>query len=398
MKKIVFITCFTLCMVQMYAQKGHVKDAEKSLESGDLKSAAASIELAIDGRDDEKTMESTDTWLIRGKIYQAITNSTTLKNIDNQAVEKAYQSYMNALKYGAIEMEGKKKDHKDKPIIIENLKDVSIKLLEKANLQFEKGKYSEALKLAENRLTISNLPEVGKTDSSAIFFAGLASAKLRKFDEANKYFDKAIEIKYNNAAPFYEKAIIAKVLADNNSYESMLKKGIEQYPDFSGQLTAELITYFDDMNHTQQVINYLEDVKKVNPQSASIIAALGNAYFLIGEQYKAIDLCERAVKIAPNSWETNYYLGSVYYKKACSELMLGDKAVRENKHQEASGYYSTATDTYKRAQSFLEKALTINDKDIDTVKKLQAVYRKTDNWQKATEMKMLFDRLADVKL
>src|SRR5688500_2750824 len=77
------------------AQKSKVTTAKLDLDEGRLDKALENIEIGIQ---DEKAAIDPRSWYYRGMIYQAISEDNgKYKNLDTNAIDKAYESYLKAL-------------------------------------------------------------------------------------------------------------------------------------------------------------------------------------------------------------------------------------------------------------------------------------------------------------
>lgn len=394
-KEILLLFVLLLTTLVFFGQKRALKDAEDYLEEGKLDMAASSIELATDGRDDEKIIDEADTWFIKGKIYHAICKSSRYRGLFDDAAEKAYSAYMRALDIGKKEMADKRRDYKDKPLIITALLNVNEYLTEKAKKRYQLNDFKEALKLYEFSIDIHELPEIKQTDTTSIYFAGLSAKKISQYNKAMQYFDKCIELEYGTAKPFYHKAMIYKTQENEDKMLDVLKNGVEKYPDNSGWLSASLIDYYFDNNREDEVLSYMKSLEKKHPNSASILSAIGGIYERMNNINKAIEYCDKAIGLEPNLWETNYFIAAVYFNKAIDLIHEADwlKDTDKTKYEIKKG---AAQQNFKKALPYLEQAFQAFPDDLVTVERLEITYRQMEMWKKSIDMKIISDRLREI--
>lgn len=387
MKIFSLIILSLLIINTLAAQKGEVKDAEKYLEKNDLDYAKRAIDKAVDGKDDEKTLNWPDTWYIRGKVYKALYESPAPMERD---IEVAYEAFKKALDLGDKEMEGKNKDYKEKAEIISHLQKIAGYFLELGKQKNYDKNYDKALSYLQYSLEIQGMPEINKTDSATIFNAGIAAKCSGKFDLAKSYFQKSIDINYKGTDAYFQLADMLKISNKTAEYTASLKAGIEAYPGQCGRLSYELVEYYYDVNNTDAAMAYLEGVNKKYPGKPDILTALGNLHEKNQEKTKALQYYKDAYKLNSISYSTNYHLGFYYYNKAVEFIHEADRITPENK----IAFNTKITESnarFEKARPFMEKAYKRDPEDVRAIQKLQTIYRKLGMYRESMEMKKLLD-------
>ncbi len=382
---LLFAICLIFFTLEGYAQKRSVKNALRSLNDNELDEAKKEIDAAIDGVDDEKTLDWSQTWYVRGLVYQALLESNQPRLSD---LETAQHAYLKALELGKKEYADKRSDYDDAEFIINHLRTLCEHFLNYSDQQMQKKKYAKALELLEKRIETMAIEEINKVDTASLFKAGLIALKIPDETKAINFFNKAIDYGYNQAQPYLYKARVYKKQGKTNEMEVTLKRGIEKYPDDSGLLLIELIDYYINKNKTKEIQSYIEGLQKKHPNSATLISSLGILYEETGQHEKAKRACDKAVQMNPSIFITNYNAGVIHYSEAVRYLYQDDKLGKPIQHTGTA-----AKESFSTALPYFEKALEIVPLQTDAMKKLITVYRRLELYTKSMQTKKLYDEL-----
>lgn len=158
----------------------------------------------------------------------------------------------------------------------------------------EAKNYQEAFTKFSTYLTQTN-----NQDSVIAYNCGVCADKIKKPAEALKYFDIAVQKKYNLANAYIGKAGALKDLKRNDEYVATLKEGLEAVPG-NKTLTKLYATYYVNQG--------------IKAQKAKKIAAAEEAY-------------KQAISIQPNNLNALNSLGVLYYSQGAATLQSDpDKA------------------------------------------------------------------------
>ena len=94
--KSIFISIFIVISFVAFAQKNNLQNTANALKFKELDKAKKAIDLASEH---EETKNDKKMWYYRGKTYYAINDDREkFKDLDPEAAEKAYLSFINCLK------------------------------------------------------------------------------------------------------------------------------------------------------------------------------------------------------------------------------------------------------------------------------------------------------------
>ncbi|WP_297327961.1 hypothetical protein [uncultured Bacteroides sp.] len=179
-----------------------------------------------------------------------------------------------------------------------------VQLLNEGKTALEAKNYQQAFTKFKTYLTQTN-----NQDSVIAYNCGVCADKIKQPADALKYFDIAVQKKYNLDNAYIGKAGALKDLKKNEEYVATLKEGLEANPD-NKTLTRMYATHFVNQG---------------------IIAQKGQ------KMSAAEDAFKQAIAIQPENINALNSLGTLYYSKGATTLKTdAEKAKVEFK--EAKGY------------------------------------------------------------
>lgn len=179
-----------------------------------------------------------------------------------------------------------------------------VQLINEGKTALEAKNYQQAFTKFKTYLTQTN-----NQDSVIAYNCGVCADKIKQPADALKYFDIAVQKKYNLDNAYIGKAGALKDLKKNEEYVATLKEGLEANPD-NKTLTRMYATHFVNQG---------------------IIAQKGQ------KMSAAEDAFKQAIAIQPENINALNSLGTLYYSKGATTLKTdAEKAKVEFK--EAKGY------------------------------------------------------------
>ena len=192
-------------------------------------------------------------------------------------------------------------------------------LVNEGKAALEAKNYQEAFTKFSTYLTQTN-----NQDSVIAFNCGVCADKIKKPADALKYFDIAVQKKYNLANAYIGKAGALKDLKKNDEYVATLKEGLEAVPG-NKTLTKLYATYYVNQG-------------------------------ILAQRAKKNSAAEEAFKQAVSIQPDNVNLGSLYYNQGATLLKTdADKAKEE----------------FKQAKEYLDKLIPLLSADKPAQKKMK---------------------------
>lgn len=153
------------------------------------------------------------------------------------------------------------------------------------------------------------LSQTNNQDSVIAYNCGVCADKIKKPEDALKYFDIAVQKKYNLANAYIGKAGALKDLKRNDEYVATLKEGLEANPG-NKTLTKLYATYYVNQG--------------IMAQKAKKVEAAEEAF-------------KQAITIQPDNVNALNSLGSLFYNQGAVTLKT-DAEKAKGEFAEAKGY------------------------------------------------------------
>lgn len=185
------------------------------------------------------------------------------------------------------------------------------------------------------------LTQTNNQDSVIAFNCGVCADKIKKPADALKYFDIAVQKKYNLSNAYIGKASALKDLKKNDEYVATLKEGLEAVPG--------------DKTLTKLYANYYVNAG-ITAQKAGKVEAAEDAY-------------KQVLTIQDNNVNALYSLGALYFNngatllKKATPLATSDRAKYDEEKAKADS-------DFKEAKGYLEKLTTLLSADKPAQKKM----------------------------
>lgn len=172
----------------------------------------------------------------------------------------------------------------------------------------EAKNYQEAYTKFSTYLTQTN-----NQDSVIAYNCGVCADKIKKPAEALKYFDIAVQKKYNLANAYIGKVSALKDLKKNDEYIATLKEGLEVNPG-NKTLTKLYATYYVNQGIMAQKAKKMDAAEEAFKQAIAIQAdnvnalnSLGSLYYSKGANTMKTDVEKAKVEFK----EAKEYLGKL---------------------------------------------------------------------------------------
>ena len=352
-----------------YSQLSYFQENKKdNLEA--LIKAKDAIELACEH---EKTIGTSKTWLYAGQIYSEL-SSVEDPQLSEGAIDKAFNSFTKVID---LEKDEKRKRYTNDAL--NNLKFLTRNMYnsgyEKFKTQDFKGAYglfSKILKINEINNSMSKKGSDVKIDTSTIFAAAASADKGGMKDEAMKYYNQLIDLKYDKEPSVFQS--LAKIYKDKGEAEKaveVLAKGREMFPDNSALLIDEINRLLNE-GKMDQATEKVKEAIELSPDNASLYALLGSSYLNRQDYVVAEEMFQKAIEKDENYADAYYNLGVVFYNqgadisKKAADLPIGDANY--------DGMLKSSEELLGKSVPMFEKFLTLSPGDMSTMRILKETY------------------------
>lgn len=423
MRKFLILSLLTTFSFIAFAQKGVVKDASRSLKSNDLNEARALIKQALEN---QETVNDPDTWKLAGDIGDKAfenerTNEMLGKNSNQEVMYKglmeSYEPYLKADSLGQLpDSKGRVRNRVRK--------DIAATL--KANHPFfinggiffnEKNDFARASKYFEVYWDVPTLELfegntagflIDSTYQTIKYYSIITAIQAEDHERALKLIERAtsepfIENSAYNESDLYElKASEYIQMGDTASYMEVLNVGASKFPK-SKYFIPNLINVYIREGQNEKALDYLDQAIKNDPSNACDLNSVKAALFSEKEEFdkaeaeykKALvqdENCERALE----GLAVNYILQAQNLKDKSAQQMTDRKLQAENDKKTIEFYLLALPHLEKfteglRARSADKSSIT------GALIKLQNVYYNLSNLgvDKSKELDMVEEQLAN---
>jgi tetratricopeptide (TPR) repeat protein len=380
MKRFFLSLLITVVSLGLFAQKGKVASALNYIDAGELGKA---IE-ALDGTEtNEKTKDWAKTYYAKGKLAQALYNSKDekLKAKFDDPLIVAYHNYLKV-----IELDDKGSVSKTIPLQIAAL---SNDFLIWAGEEFESENYAVSLKAFETAIEIQKSDlYAGTLDTVLLFNAGIVALNAEEYDKSLAFFNQCIEMEHAEDAPYEYIHSIYNIIDDPENAEMILIKGYERYPE-AQNLLMNLIQFYIVNEKDDEALEYIEQAKASSPNNHRLHWAEGVLFMKQDKLEKATVALGKSIEIDPDFFDTQYNMGVCFYNMGVELFTAANDIVDNAKYNAA---VEEAKLVFAKAIPYMERALELNETDLDSMRSLKELYYRLQMTEKYDE---IVQRIAD---
>ena len=388
MKKLIFAILFIGIGTFTYGQyvpKGKTSKAEVALTQGKLDIAKAEVDEAFKIDNKGKVTGAAKNWYLKGRIYKALylDDSTEFKNLaGDEALEVAMEAFNKV----------KSMEKENSSYVIFSDQEISAlygSVLNKGAEKYNDNDYEGAYKDFMTALIVA------PNDTTSLLYGGVAAQQADMYDEALTCFQTLAD--NGDAEIDTYKTMIYLYRTEKEDLESVLKvvnQALEKFPQ-NKELVQEKITTLIMMERVDEAKSELETAINNDPTNSLYYYFLGYLYDFQEDYDNSIEQYKKAIELNPEYYEANYNLGVVYYNKARDIISeLNNLSLDEFRKQEED--YSTRAAVYfNDALPYFEKAVEINDEEIQLLETLAGVYIRLKMTDKAEALEKKIKAMTD---
>lgn len=419
MKNSLVVVGLALMSVPAMAQKAKVVTAynyNKNFETrgGDCAELVKGIEAIEEASKDSKTMSEAKTWYYGGNLYYNayFAPEKKCRTVVPNALEKAYDYYLNALKYNIEDgnelnmdplnnpsdynklvsmVQNKNTEYDDRTytveILVNKMPYIANAFANRGVNSFNSKQYEPALKDYATAIEASRI--FGVVDTASIYNSALTAERLENYEDAAKNYSKLIDLNYGGGNIYLYLSNVYLLQGDTVKRIQTIQKGRQAYPDNLDLITQELQYYLESGKSQEALANFEIAIAK-DPENAALWYNRGYIYDQSGDLEKAAADYKKAIELEPENFDAAYNLGAMYYNKG---VELNEKAnsypINETKKYDKAK--AEADEYFLKAKPHLEKALEITPDDPNTLSSLLKIYAIAGETEKYKEMKARLD-------
>lgn len=413
MKKVLVIAAALVVSTgALFAQKPKVTTAYNALNSynrdkdpADLQKAKTNIDDATvhaDTKDDAKT------WFYRGNVYlalyQAEYNATMASHKDvTDAGKKQSMSYVETPTTNLAEATNAylKAKQLDKVQVYDGISkglgDCYFYTQNVGIANYNQEKYAEAYPMFDLAMSIS--ASNGVTDTQNINNTAVSAMNAKMYDKAIPNFKKLTDINYGKGNTWLLLAQCHNDKGDSVAYKSTIAAGLKKYPNDADLLTEDVNIKLKE-GKAAEAVAQLEALTSQRKDDPELFFVVGNVYDRMAnpsdkdgkpmdkpKNYeelhgKAAENYKKAIELKPDYFDAIYNLGILYYNQSIEYYNRSNSTIAD-----AAKYGTMWEAPLKVSVEYLEKARSMEPKDVNTILALKICYGNLGDSENYDKMK-----------
>ena len=407
MKKHILIALSLAFGLTSFAQKKELKMAEKAIKKSnyaEAKTALSQAEALMASMDD-KTKEKFH--LLKGQAFYA---NGAGSDADIDTAVKSLSSLGNTNEGGNALRQS-----------------MVNSFITKATADLETKSYSKS------SANLNRAYRLSPQDTLYLYNAASLSASAEEYDKALMYYIELKDLGFTGISSEYvatnketeeEESFVNKLTRDLSVTAGTHIAPKEKKTESKiAEIVKNVALIYVQKGENEKALAAMQEAKEKNPNDSNLILTEANIYYKMGNIDKFKELLVQAATKDPNNADLQYNLGVIsmdsgddvsakkYYEKAIeidpgyanayinmSALVLGKE---EKLIEEMNGLGTSSADNkrydeltaqrqglYKEAIPYLEKVLSMDDKNLQAAKTLMNIYSVIDETEKFKAMKM----------
>jgi tetratricopeptide (TPR) repeat protein len=372
MKKLASIFMVLLALQTVaFGQKKNVRKAGSALDKGELAEAKAQIDPAIN---DEKTKDDGGTWLLYGRVYQAIADDSTNSVQAEDPYLEAMKGYDKAME---LEKEGST-DYAQAELMKEQ---VWANAVNKGAALYTDKDYA-------NAITYFDVAKMAKPqDTTAYIYAGISAQQAGELNDAAKNYAFLVDSLDYKSEDFYNSLIYIYLVEqkDNDKAIDYLQKAQEAFPENPDFLKREITVLITNEKY-DEAREKLSKAIEAEPDNAILYYNRGYLYEQMGDGEQAVENYKKATELDPNYFDASFNLAAFYYNEAAEILQEANNMDLKEYEKRGKEIEDKAKDYFEKALPPLEKSRDLKPDDEKVLTTLQTVYTRLGMDEKAEEV------------
>lgn len=264
---------------------------------------------------------------------------------------------------------------------------------------FQAKEYDKGLTNFKTSLQITDMingaSDKEVTDTSAIVMSAYCAQNGQNYDDAIKYYEKAVELDYDDENMYLSLNQLYGAKEETEKAKAILEAGKKRYGPEKFMI-AEINSLLKEDKNDEAVALMQEAVSnEAYSKNASLLFALGAAYEGLeveGNKEKALEYYGKALALEPELFDAIYNTGALYYNMAVANITAANE-LPLNKQKEYDGLKKEAEANFNKALPFFDKALEVKSDDLNTLIALKEIHAQLGDMTKSKEYKERYEAL-----
>lgn len=267
---------------------------------------------------------------------------------------------------------------------------------------YNQKQYKDAIVMFERTISINNL--FGVQDSLATYNAAVSAELSNINDKAKKHYAKLISMDFKEPMIYSSLSRIFKEDGDTLKALEVIKLGRKRYPDNNALLIEETNIYLISGQNEKASAN-LEIAIERDPKNPNLHYVIGTQYFdklkemkyetdpkTYDQMFKTAEkYLTSAIELKPDYFEASFNLGALYVNEGVRLFEIADKMTDMKLYAAEQAKFEGI---WTKAVLNMEKALSLNPEDFDTLVTLKQLYARMKMTEK---FKIVNDKLTSMQ-
>ena len=361
MKKVVLVI-ITICLSvsSIYSQKAKVQTAWNFYKDpyNQYDKAKEAIDEAVVN---EQTATMAKTWYYKGLIYTELYGSEKYKSLCNNCLFVAYEAFSKAIQL----------DPQNE--WIDDIKSIRIPFIIKAI--FDEGVKSYQAKDYKSALnSFEKVMVMSPSDTAVVLNSAYSAERAGEKEKAIKFYEQLVSYKFDDTNIYLSLADIYKTNKQSEKALATIRAGRNISPGNLGLMLAEINILLAE-GRSKDAVGAMDEAISKDPTNTSLYLALGSTYDNLAhpsdstikatikpEQVadytsKAESTYKNGLKVEPNDFNLNYFLGAMYFNQAVDMIGKANSLKSNADYEKAKIKFDSK---FKDSEPYFEKALETN--------------------------------------
>ena len=361
MKKVVLVI-ITICLSvsSIYSQKAKVQTAWNFYKDpyNQYDKAKEAIDEAVVN---EQTATMAKTWYYKGLIYTELYGSEKYKSLCNNCLFVAYEAFSKAIQL----------DPQNE--WIDDIKSIRIPFIIKAI--FDEGVKSYQAKDYKSALnSFEKVMVMSPSDTAVVLNSAYSAERAGEKEKAIKFYEQLVSYKFDDTNIYLSLADIYKTNKQSEKALATIRAGRNISPGNLGLMLAEINILLAE-GRSKDAVGAMDEAISKDPTNTSLYLALGSTYDNLAhpsdstikatikpEQVadytsKAESTYKNGLKVEPNDFNLNYFLGAMYFNQAVDMFGKANSLKSNADYEKAKIKFDSK---FKDSEPYFEKALETN--------------------------------------
>lgn len=361
MKKVVLVI-ITICLSvsSIYSQKAKVQTAWNFYKDpyNQYDKAKEAIDEAVVN---EQTATMAKTWYYKGLIYTELYGSEKYKSLCNNCLFVAYEAFSKAIQL----------DPQNE--WIDDIKSIRIPFIIKAI--FDEGVKSYQAKDYKSALnSFEKVMVMSPSDTAVVLNSAYSAERAGEKEKAIKFYEQLVSYKFDDTNIYLSLADIYKTNKQSEKALATIRAGRNISPGNLVLMLTEINILLAE-GRSKDAVGAMDEAISKDPTNTSLYLALGSTYDNLAhpsdstikatikpEQVadytsKAESTYKNGLKVEPNDFNLNYFLGAMYFNQAVDMFGKANSLKSNADYEKAKIKFDSK---FKDSEPYFEKALETN--------------------------------------